>query len=745
MAITGAFGAGFVKGFADDFVGRVDARTEKQDKYMDLMIENARAKAPKYAAYKAQQTQLDSLGKQLQTDFNLTKAEVEFLKGKGALQDFHKTVYEQRNAAEAVNQTYNFDKNLFFAAMNLEDRTLPMNTADRLAVAGKAYNESVSGSKNPKSEATRVNSAKNALAKLLAFNPRLGAEEAVRAMEVAGYSADELMDWDPNAPRQDLYPDIALPTTAIPVVEFTAGENKTVINESGTKLRRLIGIEDVNGNPLDFATGDVLGANTPKDKKTLELAALTEEGANTFAQINKRLAYQGLGNPQQLNVLSNRYSALSYFRSKIDTEEELRLLIDKEKKGLVTEFLLNNPMPTDEQINDFFAQKVDSGEGPVTATEPVTAAETPVDTTDNVVVDSSLSNAALVETVLNNSNNTTSDMAALGLTDDDMGLPDGPVNSGLTDDDMGLPDSPVVDTLAPAISAGAATSEWIDSVVPAAPSNEELSTSIVSTLKSTNSAAASGLATAIDFLTGFVGGAQETKISRSLKKISKTQADQAAEVAALGFTKYFTSDLPPKEVVDEVKDNYVKLFTSASDTPAYKDLQKYIQDRIEYADTIRAMSPSVVQDNTDLEAAAVESSSPSQIIQALGKFLPELPAKIHAALFDTQDKINASIASFFEETLEERIMQNEGQRNRVVALEALKAKIAEMREEAEEEEVEPLVTRPKKPKKPKGMTSSDKARLRRAQKANELSGDSALLEMLVEKYGIALVQKEMGL
>lgn len=58
---------------------------------------------------------------------------------------------------------------------------------------------------------------------------------------------------------------------------------------------------------------------------------------------------------------------------------------------------------------------------------------------------------------------------------------------------------------------------------------------------------------------------------------------------------------------------------------------------------------------------------------------------------------------------------------------------------------EPLVARPKRTEQPKDMTASDKARLQRAQKANELSGDSGLLEMLVEKYGIALVQKEMGL
>jgi hypothetical protein len=62
-----------------------------------------------------------------------------------------------------------------------------------------------------------------------------------------------------------------------------------------------------------------------------------------------------------------------------------------------------------------------------------------------------------------------------------------------------------------------------------------------------------------------------------------------------------------------------------------------------------------------------------------------------------------------------------------------------------EKQPEPLVTRPKRTEQPKEMTASDKARLQRAQKANELSGDSGLLEMLVEKYGIALVQKEMGL
>jgi len=101
---------------------------------------------------------------------------------------------------------------------------------------------------------------------------------------------------------------------------------------------------------------------------------------------------------------------------------------------------------------------------------------------------------------------------------------------------------------------------------------------------------------------------------------------------------------------------------------------------------------------------------------------PTMPEMASEGLHSTQDKINASIASTAKAFL-------------------AKLGIGNSREEGETE-VEPLVSRPKKPKE---MTSSDKARLKRAQKANELSGDSGLLEMLVEKYGIALVQKEMGL
>ena len=344
------------------------------------------------------------------------------------------------------------------------------------------------------------------------------------------------------------------------------------------------------------------------------------------------------------------------------------------------------------------------------------------------------------------------------LNDLDLSVP----TPGLTDDDMGLPDGPVPKSLIPAIQSGNKTAEWISA------SSEDLNTSVTSNAFRLASAVDSGMATAIDFLTGIVGGTEETGVSKSLKSASKYQLEQAAEVAAKGFTEYWTSDLEdgdgfkpefpgdvPEGVVNEVKGSYLDAIMDMlgmGESSETRMVNGTPMTDAEILAAARAQLDEAANARIDagtntIEQSRLENATPDSISKEL-RFLTEIPERRHQLLFDIQGKINASIAALFEETLEERIMKNEGQRNRVVALQALKDKISDLRKEAEVEqtvEPEPLVTRPKKPLKPKGMTASDKARLQRAQKANELSGDSGLLEMLVEKYGIALVQKEMGL
>jgi hypothetical protein len=179
---------------------------------------------------------------------------------------------------------------------------------------------------------------------------------------------------------------------------------------------------------------------------------------------------------------------------------------------------------------------------------------------------------------------------------------------------------------------------------------------------------------------------------------------------------------------------------------------------------------------------AIETVTPSNIGEAIHNLI--------VRMFDTV---------VGDETLEERIMKNEGQQNRAAAFAKLQEQLGELtlfpkRVSVDMKDIDPyptmdqmaserlhslqddindsilsttkkflssigigskkeedsskpasLMAKPKKAKKPKEMTSSDKARLKRAKKARELGKDTGLLEMLVEKYGIAIVQKEMGL
>ena len=477
---------------------------------------------------------------------------------------------------------------------------------------------------------------------------------------------------------------------------------------------------------------------------------------------------------------------------------------------------------------------------------------------------------------------------------------------GLTDDDMGLPDGPVPKSLIPAIQSGNKTAEWISA------SSEDLNTSVTSNAFRLGSAIESGMATAIDFLTGIVGGTEETGVSKALKRTSEYQAKQAAEVATKGFTEYWTSDLEdgdgfkpefpgdvPEGVVKEVKGSYLDAIMDmlgmgessetrmVNGTPmtdaevlaaarAQLDEAANARSELQEARTIKKalarsddiddklamqrretalndfdlpetpkllgfIDYSIVNDGGDLRAAIKKRTGvmPRDYIEA---FVPTVKLMNEAlkefetsANISTENAIDAvtvdnideainnmavrmfdTIADYDYETLEERIInQNEvpsASANRAAALSANRAAafaklqqqfselaffpkgvpgkidlgptmgevssdwlhstqdninsaiasaaksflakigIGKPSEDSEfneavkaETQPEPLVTRPKAIEYPKKMTASDKARLKRAQKANELSGDSGLLEMLVEKYGIALVQKEMGL
>jgi len=248
--------------------------------------------------------------------------------------------------------------------------------------------------------------------------------------------------------------------------------------------------------------------------------------------------------------------------------------------------------------------------------------------------------------------------------------------------------------------------------------------------------------------------------------------------------------------------------------------RQFLADEKNYPQPLKAMTPIdplSINTPSELDAAIAErvgemppdyKKQMAKAMEAINKTLKDFEAKFNLSVDTAIDTVNPGnlaeaisdlTARMFDETLEERIMKNEGQQNRAAAFAKLQEQLSELtlfpkrvsvdmndidpyptmdqmaserlhslqddinesilsatkkflssigigsKKEEAPSKPKPLMAKPKIAEMPKEMTSSDKARLKRAQKARELGKDTGLLEMLVEKYGIALVQKEMGL
>ena len=795
--MASAFQAGMIGGFADTFVQKIQDRTDKAEKYEDMMIASAKANAPKYAETTAAYKATVSQARQLKDSFGFTDSEIVAMASKYDLNAIHKTLMEQKMAAEANASELGFDKSTILGSLNMASSiTMPKGMTLESGLRNILFNttQNLNASNNPKSEVNKRGAFGKAMADFLALNPRASAEEQLKNMQYAGFSMDELRNFNASAGRGDIFPEVTAGPLALPDQDYKSSDFGNTQDKTRRTFARMFKVLDDTETDIDAS----LAKNLQTPNGVIDVFKDIETASQYMAFLESNIAFKGYG--AGFGNELKRTGAISRLISRIDTPEELKAFVAAERDGRFTKLIIE----TDGTFTDTQLEAVLNGE-PIPGVEPEEETSVDAASTDPLTETSTPATAAasgpaplspddaINKKVAELTGGTTDATKGIpfGLSDEEERLRADDSVSSLDLSDIGMDrreaayEDDTIKPLVKSIAAGAATSEWILSTTD----SESFDTSVLSNSFKLSAAVQNGTAMAIDFLTGFVGGTEETGVSKSLKSASKYQLEQAAEVAAKGFTEYWTSDLEdgtsdledgdgfkpefpgdvPEGVVKEVKGSYLDAIKDmlgigeSSETKmvngrpmtdaeilaaARAQLDEAANARIDAGTNIIEQSreeftpefPGDVPDN--LEDATTETISKSL------RFLTELPERIHQSLFDTQDKINTSIAALFEESLEERIMKNEGQRNRVVALQALKDKISDLRKKAEVEqtvEPEPLVTRPKKPLKPKGMTASDKARLQRAQKARELGKDTGLLEMLVEKYGIAIVQKEMGL
>ena len=669
--------AGFWAGFGEQFSTDFAKRQEKLDTLIKENLDNARLAKRDYAKRTGLADQILKSTQAIQSEYGLKDEQAI------ALAEAYGTDLPglQMKLAETNNQLMStsgvgLGAEQVMSYVNMTNELAPLDGMTKLQAIQKLMGLNVAElakEPDPKSEGSQTRSFIRAA---LAFDPQLQAAEQMEKIKGPnGISYAELLEMqEAGFAPQDVYGDVTRGSGL--AYDYTANTAKQTADEYTRQLS--IGLYETE---IDDT---VSWNNLSMQDKTLDKkkARANIQGAGqALARLERSIVIDNMGKDLSLNAF--RKGVLDSIYDRIDNPEELVTLKESVANGTALKIVqATGGKLTDDDIDAIIAGTMteevkDESADPaiVSSSADTVAAETSADTAPmgsvNGPVQSSVSRMLAEQGIK---------AEPLDLSDIGMDRREAAYEgASLPSEDIGMDrreaayEDDTIKPLVKSIAAGKSVSDWLNERDPLL-SNEELSGAIVTRLSNANAAAALGLANAIDFITGFVGGAQETGASKALKKLSKDQAKRAAEVATKGFTEYFSSEQPPAEVVKDVEKGYLEFFTSD---------EKKLKDAIE-----------------------AEYRAKTLRLQALNEGVRVLPEE-EAETGDTS----------FEYT------------DAPVPMEPIMAK--------------PKKT--KKAKKPKEMTSSDKARLKRAQKANELGKDSGLLEMLVEKYGIAIVQEEMGL
>lgn len=896
MAISGAYTAGLVKGFGTDFAGRIDERTKLQEKYADLMIDSAKAKAPKYAAQTAAYKNTVTQAKQLKDEFGFTDAEIVGIASKYDISKIYTDLFNQKAAAVQAGSVLGFDKGIVLNTLNLPaEASLPegMSMEDGLRQVILNTQQNLDDSSNPKSEVSRRNAFGKAMANLLSLNPRASAEDQVKGMQIAGFSAEELMAWSPEAGRGDMFPEISAGPLSLPGQDYKATDYESRKNQYYRDFARQFKLLNEDTGEIDATMGDAFkdsGASAVDVARDIDAASLL------FAELDKKIAFKGYG--AGFGDKSQRSGVLNRLRIKVNTPEELAALVKLESSGKITQMILDtNGTFDDDDLEALLTGEPREDKPSVTSADDkqivtqteaaITAAETPAaitkaDTAPEINANeqaaiASMPNGNQVARMLAEQEPSTEEPSDIGMD----------TGEALTADTAFLLPKDA-DKLTSEFLSGEKTKSFLKKVFPDYPSDAE----IVAGAENFNNAAAVAISNAasstVDWFRGLVGTESGVSISDWLngeaeriagkpKVTAKDVEDRQAQAA-----KVFTDALQDAynfgaDVYEEVVENAKQKIAGSGILTAAEQMEKRIQDndRQFLADKrnfpqplSRIVTPAQSEEDKALEASMIaideerkriqdmdrqfladeknypqplkamtsieplSINTPAELDAAIEERVGEMPpdykkqvaktvASINKILKGFESKANLSVDTaihtvspgnlaeaisnlterMFDETLEERIMQNEGQENRAIAFAKLQQQLSELTlfpkrvpvdmndidpyptmdamaserlhslqddinesilsatkkllsrigfgnsstEEVAEVKPEPLMAKPKKAEKPKEMTSSDRARLKRAQKARELGKDTGLLETLVEKYGIALVQKEMGL
>lgn len=372
-----AFAAGFSKGFGTELSEGIKERRKEQNKYVDNMMDTAKAWQPKFLKANADVDADLELMKVMNTEFNISEAEFVALAQNYDMNDIYSKSVEAREAFKKVGLDPNaVNRDTLLTGLSLpKDFSLPegMTATDAMRQIHMGYAKNLAADPSNKSDAHQQNSFAKAVAGVLMLDPRSSAEKIANQMQVMGTSVEDLTMFAAQGGVKGKPLNNVTRTGAfvLPNTDYTSTSFNTTLNSSRASLyRTMLDLTDPEATVTDANSAAIrlaLGDSNNKNINQTNLATFIESGAGKFGQLEKQLINKGMS--IGFNTRGMRDMALSAVRAQINTVGELSNFSEAVTSGKAVELILESVRETGEvtmeTIEAILGAEVKNSEGDV--------------------------------------------------------------------------------------------------------------------------------------------------------------------------------------------------------------------------------------------------------------------------------------------------------------------------------------------------------------------------------------------
>ena len=352
---SGAFGAGLSQGLGESIAKGINERRKMQTKYVDNMMDTAKAYAPKYQAAAAE---IDSSLVQmnnLKRDFNISEAEyVALAQAHPNLDAIYKDIYVQKDALTAQGFGNKINRDTILKTLNLGEKgiELPegMTAKEALRTIHLGIANNLSKDPTNKSEGFSNKSVSDAFASMFMMNPNSSAKQIVNNMQVAGIEVDDILAYESSGGvRGTVYDSVNASPFALPNIDYKADD----MQRTRDRFTREANLKFANTSDItDLTDMSAFNTNTGGKDAAASIAITNEIGLN-FAKLEKQLFSQSALFNSTINRTPMMYELLKY----IQTPEDIKAFNNAVKNNTMASILIES-FEKNQGLTDEYAKKI---------------------------------------------------------------------------------------------------------------------------------------------------------------------------------------------------------------------------------------------------------------------------------------------------------------------------------------------------------------------------------------------------